>query len=227
MARISPEVPVAIPDCAVEESVHVFVDGYERPNPMVVKYAKPGKERVFRDLDEALENASFLRRQREIAVELLKGMGHSEDVIPEEKPIIYRTGESITSLDTQKWFQDAQTLSRHEGGIFSLPRESLRTLRNIFAANVIFWRQEGYSLDMVGSTVYPKSLANKLFRHVLPVFFSENIVIDSENTPHFIDIGKFDKQAKNSIRTHIRQKLHVVGSVLSAGILDVALKIKR
>lgn len=228
MNRFSPEIPLRSPDQEVAETRKSFVDGYCAKNPLVVKYKKPHVERSFGDANAAIGNINMIRQKRAEIIASLNETGDSEEMVPPTSPVIHKTDdEKITYSETQEWFQNASTLAGLGIGVHALPPRSIVELRNLFWANIKFWQKEGYSLDIVGSTATPRSWKNKLLRNILPVYYSENIMIDQSGNTRFVDIGKFDKNAKKDLKTTVRHYLHLVGSLMSMGVLTMVLRNKK
>lgn len=228
MNRFSPEIPMRLPNQEVAETRKSFVDGYLDISPLVVKYKKPHVERSFGDTNAAIANVDMVRRKRAAIVAELRSLGEDEGIIPPTTPVIHQSDDGkITYSETQEWFQDASTLSDLGTNVHALPAYSTRELRNLFWANIKFWKKEGYSLDIVGSIAKPRSWKNKLLRNILPLYYSENIMVNAKGHPRFVDIGKFDKNAKRDLKTTVRHYLHLAGSFISAGILSLTLESRR
>lgn len=218
-----------IPHTEVAETKKTFVDGYHTATPIVIKYKKPGTERVFHSLQETMDNIAMVKRKREAIVACLHQRSGLEETVPLSHPVIYGVGleGKVTYSEFQEWFVGAKTLSQLGGKIFSLPTSSLAALRDLFAANIAFWKKEGYSLDIVGSSIHSPPLIHRFIRHLLPLFYSDNIIVDGENTPRFIDLGKFDKRAKRDTKTTIRHNVQLLGSLVSIGLLEVTSRIRE
>lgn len=215
------------PDRIVGESRQRMVYGYEIPG-LVMKVYKSGRK-DFVSVDQVIEKIKSNSAERDIFVTALDKPGSPADVlVPATKPVISRNGNGfITYTDTQLLIQDGLPIPRSKMNIFSLPTESLIDLKNILSTNIHLWRAQGISVDLLGSTGNRIPLAQRVLRHFLPVFYSQNILFTDSGEVRFIDVGLFDMNEDTGLEYKLRQISSVIGSYISLGLVNTVLAVKN
>jgi len=225
MEEVNDHLPFRKPTEFVGSSSKSEVMGYEN-SPLVVKIKQPRFERKYDSVDGAIESINEKRRLIEETRSAIEKMGSDPEIVPTIEAVIHSSSDNdkITYTKTQEKYPDSKTVSACGLDMLSLPTQSLKDLKNMFQININFWKKYGAPLDIVGSSNNLPNL-KKLIRHFLPVFFSENIIIDSKQIPRFIDPGALAKS--NDIKGMVRQNIQVVGSFISIGILNLTISINK
>jgi hypothetical protein len=210
-------------DVQIAESKKAIVYGYESQK-LVVKEPKAGNKEY-----DAIETVIGIIRNHEEAEKKLEGMlvehGARPGLLVREEGVIHQIhdGSKITYSRVQKWQKSSITLAEAGTDILKLPRQSLIDLRAVFTANIEIWGKNKGFLDIVGSSASKKSVWDKVLRHLLPIFYSENILIDEKGVLKIIDTATANNPLKADIKTKIRCVLQIFGSRLSIAILNAKL----
>jgi len=233
LERVIPEgYPFLTPDCGIGESRNSSVLGYDNGgSPLVVKINSGiNGEVTFTRTDQARSYIRHKVEERETVCNLLKEMGYDADkILPYTASIIHeeRTG-AVTFSRIQRWFQGAKTLKEFGlVGVFGLSSESLVRLKDIFGLTLRFWGKEKSSLDLLGSTNKAKTIFTKGLRQMAPVFFLENVVIDTSGNPVIIDLAKFDEESCQNFEMRARRLILVIGAINSIAIISGVLTYRR
>ena len=225
----TPEIsgPFQQPDIKAGSSKKTNVFGYEKQE-LVLKRKKDGEENVFSSADAARQYIRQKEEERRRISEILSSLGSTREIIVPSLAVIHNTpGGEITYSEAQSWIKDAKPLSSLGTKVLSLSVDSLEDLKHIFQANLKLWKEEKMSLDIVGSTASKLSLPNKLLRHIFPLFYCENIMIDAQGRPQFVDVGRFDRKYEQSWKDHWRPRIQQFGSRVSIALIDLALLFKK
>jgi len=219
--------PFIAPDEIVGESKFRTVQGYIETK-LVVKTRKAYRPRVFDSVASATSALDKERRERETLITLGREMGVSDAFITSSEFVVHANPSGhITYSEFQEWFKGGKTLSKVGSNIWNLPDQTLEELDRILQLNIRVWKEQDTSFDIVGSTNNTYSALMELARRLLPLFFSENILIDDHNNVRVIDhrINK-PKSGFRSVKDKVRTGSEIVGSLLSSAIIQ-AIRIKR
>lgn len=216
------------PDKKVGESRNSEVWGYKDPD-LVAKWKKQTyHEQVFPDSKAALDFLREDREAREKISRILQQLQAAQDTVPNVHPVVYRRGKcEVMTAEVQQWYKDGQTLRGLGRDVLKLSRSSLEELKKLFLLNLRLWTEEKVTMDMAGTASGEGINLRRVAKHLLPVFFSSNIVIDKNSRPHFIDVGLTDNKHETGLRGALRQRIQVAGTGLSLGIINLALLLKR
>lgn len=200
---------------------------YAYTSPELVIKVPNVNEKVFDSQQSAINEIKAYEKAREVISDLVDKNGGRRDIVEGQRAIIHDSQEGgVSYTRVQKWFKNSHPVSEVGLSIFSLPKQSLIDMKSIFQTNVELWKQKGAFLDLVGSTASKRSVFSKISRHLLPLLYSENIIIDQENKPHFIDIGGINDVKAETFLTKLRCYLQVIGSYISIGLINVSLSLK-
>lgn len=214
-----------LPDRKVGQSRKTEVYAYTSPE-LVIKIPNTN-EKVFDSQQSAINEIKAYEEARKVISDLVEKNGGRGDIIEGQRAIIHDSrGGGVSYTRVQKWFKNSHPVSEMGFSILNLPKQSLIDLRSIFETNIELWKQKGAFLDIVGSTVSKRSIFSKISRHLLPLLYSENIIIDQENNPHFIDIGGINNINTESFLTKLRCYLQIIGSYVSIGLINASLSLK-
>lgn len=211
------------PDVHVAESKRATIYGYTKQK-LVVK--EPKANQKFYTVPEVLDHLRKLQADEQIVEHgLIRYKAHPE-VLVRQSEVIHNSSDNqgVTYSRVQAWQKDAKPLAEIGTNIFKLPRQSLVDLKAIFAIYIETRRKKESCLDIVGSTTAKKPFIQKLARQLLPLFYSENIMIGKDNIPKFIDIGgELGKSQKKPLKTKLSGNLQLVGAFFSIAILQTKL----
>jgi hypothetical protein len=214
------------PDVLVGESANSHVVGYEAQK-VVAKVRKPENWRVFTSKKQAKDAIKERREQANTIRRQLAQLGTSPDRIPNTASVVHASREgSVTFTEVQPWYQGSSTLAESPSRLISLPQRTLQDLRNLFAVSVNHFLHTGETLDINGSFNRSDGLVKKTAQSLFPIFNASNVLIDADEQMVYVDHGVM-KPNYSTIPAHIRHRLDVVGSVISVGILDSVMAIKR
>lgn len=215
------------PDRKIGQSRNTDVYGYEKEK-LVIKVPKR-ENGVIDSVDRALSEIGDYKEASELVASLVEANGSRSDLVVNQTAVIHDSedGKGVSYSRVQRWYKDAKPLVELGVKILDLPRQSILDLRSIFTTNLQLYKERGAFLDLVGSTTSKRSKLSKVVKHLLPIFYSENIVIDKDNTPRIIDLGSLNNIKTESLATKIRCALQVLGSEISLAILNLRLATSR
>ena len=220
------DIPFQRPAGIVGESKGRVVGKYP-DQKLVVKF--PKKETVPVDIELTRREDEVLRRWEDEFSKAVVERGGDRNVVVPERIVIGGTGKKDARVyRVQKLVEDAVLLGKlGTGRLLNLPDKTLVGLRSIFLSTIDLWRKDGVVADVVGSVPRETSLANKIVRHMFPLFTSTSITVDSNGDDlRFIDLGRTDlKNAPLKIR--LRSHIDLIGSVVSVGVLDAILVLRN
>lgn len=211
------------PDRKVGHSRMRTVYGYE-DQELVIKVPETGKKGVG-TINMAMSEIGDYENARKLIASLVEANGGRSDVVVKQTAVIHdpKDDGGVSYSRVQRWYPDAKPLAEMGVNILDLPRQSLIDLRSIFIANLRIYREKGAFLDLVGSTISKRPKISKIVKHLFPIFYSENIVIDKDDVPRLIDLGSLNNVKADNLATKIRCVLQVLGSEMSLAILNIRL----
>ena len=214
-------------DRKIGQSRKTNVFGYENVG-LAIKVPKQEFKHT-KSAEETRTEIENYEQTRKLVASLVAENGGRPEIIEPQTAIIHDAPEKgkVTYSRVQKWYPDSYPLSKMGLGLFDLPRQALVDLKSIFQTNVKMWKERGAFLDIVGSTVSKQSTITKLTRHLFPLFYSENILIDKDNIPRIIDLGSSQSIKTEDFKTKLRCLAQVLGSELSIGMLNIGLIMKK
>ena len=221
----SAALPFKPPEKQIAGSRSKNVLGYEK-DPLLIKVEKSPFQKTYPTTSEALDSAKKFNFYRQlISEEVKKANGHPEIVTP-AFPVIHEGygKDSISITEAQKEIQNGRTLRQIGKSVFDLPQGSLTDLKSIFSANISMHKKTGEFLDITGSTNKKRGLKNLFLRNLLPLMYSENIVVDEENNIHLVDVGIFNKSVQKNYKNFLLTRLQYLGSIVSNVLIDRTIK---
>jgi hypothetical protein len=209
-----PFIPSGTP---IAESASRTVNAFDTA-PVVTKEFKPTHLTTFATKEEALATMRTTKAVRTELAQAMRESGISETAFVDVTPVIHADHNgAITFSEVQTLVPGAKPLGKEGIGVFGLPKTARKDLQKLFELNIQTWKKKGYVLDVCGSTSRNPSRVKSLARLLLPLFSSENIVVDEEKNVRFIDFA--DLHPNSGLKRRIAIYSEVAGSYISAGIL--------
>lgn len=219
--------PFITPTTIVGESRYRLVKGYEVSNVVTKSYKNGIHPNRFTDIATALEDAKEREKNLIMFQQTLTTYGHSKQLIPPVSRVVYRNESGDIALsEVQPWYKNATSLQSKRLRVLSLPDDSLTDLKALFRSARMMAHDRRY-VDIVGSTTRNIHVPKKVLRKLFPLFYSENIVIDSEGTPRFIDVGSLNKKYRTTLKGKISARLDSIGALVSIGIINTQLQLRK
>jgi len=205
----------------LSRKTHVY--GYDNSG-VVIKVPKPGEKR-FDSFELAKEDLQRYRQSIEEARRRLELKGGNKETMVEQEAVIHDAPEGgITYSRVQRWIKGAKPLSQVGGGVLNLESESLKELRRVFEVNISLWQGDRSFLDIVGSSTSKQPIHSRALKHLFPLFYSENIMVDKANEVRVVDIGGVVGGESLSLSTKLRGLVQYMGSVISVALIDRELR---
>lgn len=186
---------------------------------IVVKTRKQELSPRFDSSIEALEKISEARKDQESVRVQMARAGITADTLPSSSFVIHEGQNTGVEFSEVQKHVEGVTLKNTGRRLLNLPKSELRSLANIFMASIKYYNETGKLIDIVGSPAYPYKGAGKILKHLLPLFYSENIMVCENNQIRFVDTGLLSKESVPGWRYRISSKLQLAGNYISLGIL--------
>ncbi|MEK9200524.1 MAG: hypothetical protein AAB909_00960 [Patescibacteria group bacterium] len=218
--------PFRKPDKLIGSSRKTEVYGFE-PEGLVVKIPKVGSNQ-FESVDQAREDVLLHRTLIERVSGLMEKSGGMRSTMFPDEAVIHKDGQGrITYARVQPYLKHAVSLSDLGMKIIDMSKKDLEELKRIFKINIDLWKNEGVYLDMVGSTASKRNFFLRKIKRLLPLFFSENIMIDKQKGLFMVDVGVLEETRTQGFRKKLRGIVQYMGSELSVRIIDRMLARKK
>jgi hypothetical protein len=134
--------------------------------------------------------------------------------------ILYSDNGRTNFAAVQSFIPDARELSDLGIDILMLPYTSLEKLNSILLLNINYWKSGKPHFDIAGSTKERYSFIFNLRRHLLPIFYSKNILIDASGQIQFVDSDRITSRINNPLKKGFySQRLQVLGCFLCSKLL--------
>jgi len=214
--------PFKTPDNCVGESIGNIVCGYDN-SELLVKVPKSGKKENI-SLGRVRERLANYQEACNLVKNRVKTWGGRENMVVKQSLVAHNSDSGgVTYSRVQKRFREARSLVEVGVGVLSLKRQSLLDLKSIFKTNIQIYKERGAVLDLVGSSTLKRPKIEKVFRHLFPIFYSENILIDSEGNPKLVDMDGLISIKNAKLLTRLIYGMEMIGSYLSIGLLDLGM----
>jgi hypothetical protein len=209
---------------SIGESRRNTVFGYDS---LVVKTPKTG----FREdvsLREIKEKSERYKESCDLVRKKIQKLEGKKEIVVDQSLIIHKsTMGGITYSRVQKKIPEAKTLGSIGTKLLGSDPKTLMNLRRIFESNIQIYKEKNCFLDIVGSTVSKQPKITKITKHLLPLFYSENIMLDKEGTPKLVDMGELTNIKNENLSTKLRCKFQIIGSHISINLINLSLMSKK
>jgi hypothetical protein len=216
--------PLAIPSGVVLEHEGSILLGYRQESPLI---AKIDTRRIGHgSIENNIREINQFRALREALAAELASRGSAPAIIPLTHYVIHRDAH-ITYFRVQEWYVDSSPLSKvRVNELWRLPETSLLDLRNIFQI-YLEYLEKGRDIEVIGFHFQNHSWIDKITRAWCSLFWSENIIIDRDNIPRFIDFGIWGDEAHRGLRGLAWKRLQKLRSWSAVKVINFILRARR
>lgn len=228
----SAQLPFKGPRHLFQETRHRLIAGIEPCSVIKVSKIRSDRE-VFSKVADAEAEIRGNNDSRDIIANLLADFGLSKRIVIPTQTVIHSTptGTGITYTEVQTWYKDSAPLADLRKGLFRLPIHTINDLKSLFQVNRYLLRTEGTCFEFDGSSgPTAPTVREKITQNLFPLLFAHNILVDPNGLLQLVDVESLEKYSRFTrvgLEGWARRQIKNVGFLISIGILDSMLAIKR
>lgn len=187
------------------------------------QYSEEDLERLIRQVEQDQAQLERIRK-------LLQAAGDSKDIVPKSEYIIHTSpSNELTFSEVQPEVKQGRTLNENKLNIFKLSKNSLLQLLHLLEVNKSLLKQKE-GLDLVGRSKNNNTIAYKVLARLLPIFFSNNIMISQNQEVRYVNAKIFEKQYYEHHKGsggNLNILISLAGTYISQAILKSMLMFKK